>query len=586
MVNFQQEKYNFKILFIIWLCIIGFAGILPILWIRYTLGTDWNGVIPNYITDSTFYLDRINKTISDFPFSGNHYYLEHRFDPQPVFSIAETIVALPMKLGISFNGGLMLGFIVANILFTLFVYKFLRNFVDRLWAVGIASLVYIVSYGGLVRPVVMETIMPVFIFFNWAMFGWFLRPEKKKYGIFLMVAIASAFYLYSYLWQVIVLTVVFVGLYLLATKQRDKFFGLLQIFSLSLALATPAIFYTLKISFLSAGYWENMQRVGFVATHLPPIEAYYYGRWLIVSGLIWFLLFKEQLKDKTAASWYFLIVNAAIFLALVSNIITGKDFLIATHVNRFVITWFALMLGLEIYYFATLKLWRGKIYITILTSFLILAGSMTIFAEMRRSVVPPFALPYTEAVAVQDYRAPLAWLDAHESEPKVIWAGDSMSRFVPYLSKHYVLYPGLLNAHFYIMPTSEIRERYLVSRYFHNPDLETLRREYVYYEGSYFDYKMNDLELRKKLCATIKFNNNFCQSQLIQNLVSQKNSDIMAVYELEMTSIRPHIQEYLKKYHVSYFIRDIVHDPIPTRSVSMVPVYNDGLFEIYKINTP
>ena len=576
--------YNPKILFVIWLGIIGFAGIVPILWIRQTLGTDWHGVIPSYVTDTTFYLDRINKTVADFPFSGNHYYLEHRFDLQPVFSVADTIVALPIKLGASFNGGLLLGFVVANIIFALFAYKFIRNFTSRLWAIILASVVYVVSYGGLVRPVIMETILPVFIFFNWAMFGWLLQPEKKRNRVFLVAAIVGSFYLYSYLWQVVVLTVIFVGLYLLMTKQWDKFFGILKIFSLSLVLAVPAIFYTLKVSFLTQGYWENMQRVGFVVTHLPPIEAYYYGRWLIVAGLIWIIFFRKQLKEKNVTPWYFLIVSAAIFLALISNIITGKDFLIATHVNRFIITWFALMLGVEIYYFLTLKLWRGKIYITVLTVFLMLAGSVTVFAEMKRSVIPSFALPYSEAVAVQDYRAPLSWLNDNESEPKVIWASDSVSRYIPYLSKHYVLYPGLLNALLYIVPISEIRERYLISRYFQNPSLETLRREYVYYSGSYFDYKMNDLNLRNRLCTVVKLDNNFCQRQLVQALISQKDRDIIDTYQLDKTSVRPHIQEYLKKYQVSYLILDTTQDTISKKTIPMVPVYNDGRFEIYKIN--
>lgn len=581
MANPQQEKYNFKILFVVWLGIIGFTSVLPILWIRHTLGVDWHGVIPNYVTDSTFYLDRINKTIGNFPFSGNHYYLEHRFDPQPVFSIAEAIVALPMKLGLSFNGGLLLGFVVASILFALFTYKFLKNFVDWLWAIIFASLAYVVSYGGLVRPVVMETILPVFMMFNWAMFSWLLRPEKKQHRVLLGATIAGSFYLYSYLWQVVVITVVLAELYLLITKQWSRFFGLLKIFSLSLVLAIPVILYTFKVSFLLLGYWENMQRVGFIATHLPSIEAYYYGRWLILGGLIWIILFRKNLTNKVA---YVFIVNAAIFLALVSNIVTGKDFLIATHINRFSVIWFVFMTSIGTHCFIKSKYWNKKVYITVPFLTMILIAFTSLFSEAKRSVYPSFSLSKTGMLSVQDYRAPLAWLDARESEPKVIWTNDGMSKYIPYLSKHYVLYPGLLNAFLYIMPLSEIRERYLISRYFLNPDMETLRREYVYYAGSYFDYKTNDLELRHKICAIVKLNNNFCQSQLIQNLVSQKNSDIMAVYQLGVTTIRPNIQEYLKKYHVSYFIRDIAQDSVPSRFMNMIPVYNDGRFEIYKIN--
>src|SRR3989344_3041393 len=223
----MQRKNKFKILLFIWLIAIAFASALPILWIRFNLEDNWRGVIPNYITDSTFYLARINKTIADFPMSGNHYYLEHRFDSQPVFSIAETIVALPMKFGISFNAGLLLGFIAASIFFALFTYKFLRFFVGRLWAVILASLVYVVSYGGLVRPVVMEVIMPAFIFFNWSMFSW-LQSEKKRYGIFLGLAIAASFYLYSYLWQIVVLVVFFTCIYLMIFRQWKKFSVLLK----------------------------------------------------------------------------------------------------------------------------------------------------------------------------------------------------------------------------------------------------------------------------------------------------------------------------------------------------------------------
>ena len=200
--------------------------------------------------------------------------------------------------------------------------------------------------------------MPVFIFFNWAMFNWLLRPNKKRSGVFLGTAIVGAFYLYSYLWQVVVITIVFVELYLLMARQWSRFFNLLKISSLALALAAPVILSTFKASLLT-GYWENMQRVGFVATHLPPIEAYYYGRWLIVAGLIWTIFFVKQLKDKTVTAWYFLIVSAAIFLALVSNVITGKIFdrYSREQIRNYL---FALMFGLEIYYFVILKLWRER----------------------------------------------------------------------------------------------------------------------------------------------------------------------------------------------------------------------------------
>src|SRR3989344_7436923 len=148
-----------------------------------------------------------------------------------------------------------------------------------------------------------------------------------------------------------------------------------------------------------------MYRVGLVITRLPPMEAYYYGRWLILGGLVWAILFRKKFTDKVA---YVFIVNAAILLALLSNIITGKDFLIATHINRFSVLWFVLTVCIGAYYFIKNKYWNKKVYATVPVLAILLVAFWSIFSEAKRSIFPSFSLSKQEMLSVQDYRAPIA----------------------------------------------------------------------------------------------------------------------------------------------------------------------------------
>src|SRR5258708_1402305 len=536
----KTSTRNYKILLAIWLLVIGFLGILPLLWVRHLAGASWHGVIPGYITDAIFYCDRINITFLDFAFSGKHYFLEHRYDLQAVFSIAEAIVALPMKLGLSFTRGLLLGFFVLNFLFAWLTYKFLRKFVDFVPALVLASLACALSYGGLVRPVIMETVWPAFMLFQWAMASWLENPDRLRYRIWSIIALAGSFYLYSYLWQVALLNAILLLAFLFISKRRQQALQLFKIIYQALLLAAPAIFYALK-EVSVPGYWHNMERVGFMFTHLPPIEAYYYGRWLLVAAAIWIIIFWRQLREWSVQIWYMLLGAIAILGALVSNIVTGKDFLIATHVNRFVTVWFGLMLGFAIYKFFAMEFWKGKRWQSAILIVLFIMGAANVLAELKRSIQPAFAISRSDVLAVQPYSAPIAWLDSRETQPVVVWADDAVSRYVPYLSKHYVLEPGLLNTLFYLMQDSEVQERYAVSRSLTPVSQTTLQQEYPSYGGAYSDYRNKDLSLRQRICHTLRLNITFCQNTQSQALAAQKERDIMAMRSLE-TKIRLHLQ--------------------------------------------
>jgi hypothetical protein len=50
------------------------------------------------------------------------------------------------------------------------------------------------------------------------------------------------------------------------------------------------------------------------------------------------------------------------------------------------------------------------------------------------------------------------------------------------------------------------------------------------------------------------------------------------------TDIKPNIKMYLKKYHVSYILKDDILDPqYHPEKLGAMRVYNDGRFEIYRV---
>jgi hypothetical protein len=190
--------------------------------------------------------------------------------------------------------------------------------------------------------------------------------------------------------------------------------------------------------------------------------------------------------------------------------------------------------------------------------------------------------------AQQLYAKPLSWLDEQEENPVVVWSEphDPLSAVLPIYSKHFVLntYWGMLE----LVPEGEIRERYLVSQYFNNPtrtDLQSESEMGLYLGRGDMFHKPATLNRKVKICQILFFwdqSKNCGVLTTPQELLGEAFFSGLA--DKFQSDIRPNIKAYLKKYHVSYIIKDKILNPTYRPEVlGAQKVYTDERYEIYRL---
>jgi len=523
----MEEKTYIKRLGILF--IIALFSLAPFAYQKWNIGSEWRGVPTFYITDSLYYFIRMHEVVDGFPLGGNPYFLEHNSDRPPMFSIAETLAIAPVFLGFSFNTGFYIGMVVWNFIFLLLLFHiFKKIFPEHKLMPWIAlGIVYAGTYGMMVRPVVMEVVLPFFALFWYALLVWLEEPERKRNIVFLTLAFAATFYIYPYAWQIAVATMFFAFVLIAFQGTRKQAMIVVGMFLVSLVLALPVLVHMIA-SLKDPLYLESISRIGFHSSHIPAGEAWNTGRWIIL-GMIGFIMARSSQKP------FFFITGLGILAVLFSNVVTGKDFDLGNHAGRFAMFWMLVA-------FPALALNMRKRMVVLI----LIIGSVGITRQLARSINPPFNMDRLEENRrAQLYRAPIEWLDHREDSPKVVWANE-MSNYVSILSKHYVLFPGQLNYLLYVLPKEEIQERYLLSRSFEeSPDY---KREFAFFAGVGPDAMAN------------------------------KNAIIQHMRDLNRTAVHPNINDLLAKYHVSYIIKDVASKTV--RGVD--EVYRDSNFVIYE----
>jgi hypothetical protein len=86
-----------------------------------------------------------------------------------------------------------------------------------------------------------------------------------------------------------------------------------------------------------------------------------------------------------------------------------------------------------------------------------------------------------DIVKVQQYSEPLQWLQSNAPAESVVWSNDAIAEYVPIVTSHYNFF--IPAAVLQIVPTSEIEDRYLLSR-FQAPSTTVLHDELLYYGGA------------------------------------------------------------------------------------------------------
>ena len=140
-------------------------------------------------------------------------------EPATSFFGAEWIAAVPLFLSIPIVPAIALDLGVAFAAFAaLLVWLSWMLDMRRSWIVGCVVAVLGVSFWLMERPVSMQIVFPCFIFFLLAYLAWLKDPDSRRARILFIVSSALAFYVYTYLWQIVVvvfgLTHLFFLLYL------------------------------------------------------------------------------------------------------------------------------------------------------------------------------------------------------------------------------------------------------------------------------------------------------------------------------------------------------------------------------------
>lgn len=568
--------------------------LLPSLYVAFQARGVWQGVTPFY-DGGYYYGARLREITDGFPFIGNPYFIEHQAEPSVAFFVADWLAAVPLLMGANFPAAMTFNFIFWSLCLVGGLFCLFRTYtLSREVSLGAAGLGFVVSYTLMLRAVSMQVIMPFFVLFLIALARWTLRPRQGRAQLFLVLAFTATFYIYTYLWQV---TVVVMGLALIAyfaARQKKIALALLKIILISGSLALP-VFWYMRLQMAHPDYWETIERIGLVTTHLPSARVLWVGLWTLAAACLWIYTWK-RLKTMTlqpliaSAALVFSVSAFALLVASGSNVITGKELENAPHIERFLGVW--LMSSVVIYTALLIKnrpaganIQRRQVATVACLYIFLLAGTgyyvqQNFFAVLRQHTA--FAKEIKE---IQRLGAPLAWLEKHSDSPQVVWADSSfVSDYIPILTKHYVLFNtgGILH----LLPSSEAEERYLVQNSFRSVTTSTL------VQGGYRDFMgvgpalhVTAVHNRKvRYCELLRLPRFGYNCGIQSDLLSLKGLPYFEATVKRSSIARQNIPEYLTKFKVAYILKANLNETfLPEKLPGVSQIYRDDYFSIYQV---
>lgn len=539
------------------------ATLIPAIFTIHVVGgwQNWQGVLPRGTTDSLYYYARIHEVADGHPLVGNPYVYEYRSALAPAFFLPDIVSSLPVLLGVPFNVAIMLNVFVWSFIFLVLSFTLLRLLLIPIgWASLWSVLMYVGSYSFMLRPTVMQIVYPVFLAFLIALLKFLHEPFERKRIVWLALAAASTFYVYTYLSYIVLLIFTFLFFRFLFAKRYQELKALI-ISGVYTALALiPFGIYTL-MQMKSPYYFETLSRIGLVYTHIPAIEAIFYGRWVLIGltvlGLLW-KFFPKKKEHDSERKVFWLATGAALFVGLFLNMITGVELQLAIHIGRLVLLWMTMMLGALLYDWYSSRLPAPKaaddggqarnlevgktkyvivaIFLTILSVGVArnLSRGLSFFEFNNRGI---------DIADLQNYSAPLKWLEENVSEQSVIWANESVGEYVPIITRHYPLF--FHGAVLHSISAKELEERFLLSRSLSLLTIEDLKRDFGLYSG------------RKPL----------------------KEEEYFKEMAERFNTIRKNQAAFLQQFNVRYLIIDRAHDNLESLSLDEA-LYDDGRFVV------
>lgn len=564
--------------------------LIPVIDTIVVVGSSWQGIPPTFI-DETLYYAHMHTVGTGHLNDGNPYYLEHVNSPPLVLFGGAWLNALPLWAGIPFVPALLLNAIVWGLAFALVFYWLFRELSVPPWlAVSGTILQYLQWYPYVWRSVNLQPVLPFYALFYIALIR-LIREQSRKNVYTLAVALGALFYLYAYLWQTAVITLGLLFLYALVRKNWPLVKATVSASLVGVLIGLPVPLYTFWLSRSSPYFWESISRFGLVNTHLPMAEVVYSGGWVGVIIVFLAVLFwrTQALREdpKFIQLGLFLVLSGlGLWIMQGSNLITGKLLETGEHLRIFILPWLAFATTLLIAYVweqrANLK--RGlRIF-----SFVVLAVCIVISLRFAYAALSPFlhAEAYREFWQTEQlYARPFAWLTQQEKDPVVVWSSsrNPLTPMLPVFTAHFTLFAP--PAMWQLVSDSELRERYLVSRYFDDPTITDLQTDAFSYLGRQYLHMPPTAARATKVCQVLHFWQKNPDCGVIQTPLEAIGMPFFVGLEQTFsTDIKPHIKTYLEKYHVSYILKDDILDPqFHPEQLGAVRVYDDGRFEIYHL---
>lgn len=566
-------------------------ALIPVLNIWRGLGAEWQGVIPGY-GDEGLYYNQIHEIADGHFWYGNQYLIEHAEGPPSVIFAGHWLAALPLWLGMPFIPAMYFNNVLWGIIFVLLGYWLLRELsLPKILSAFGSLFSYLTCYGLMLRPSSRQEVYPFFLLFYIALIRFFKKPEEWSSIIFLGLATGATFYVFSYLWQTVVITLGLLALYALYLRAWPLLRSTLLASALGGVLGLSPLLYMLYLSNTYPYFLESVARFGLVDTHVPMAEVVYSGGWIgVLLALAAFVYWRvPALREDNR---FLFVAGFAAFTGLGlwimegSNLITGKLLETGEHMRPFIGPWLPLA-GIPLAW----TLWQRRGAVRGWNRAVVLIG-MAALLFMGLVFVQRYFYSYIDIRGLTDdwreaqsYAIPLQWIDAQQEEPIVIWnQNESFNIYIPMLSRDYVLYsPGAM---FTLVSNQEIQERYLVTNYFNNPSIADLKAhlaEYVGRQDAYHHAKT--IERGIKICRIIFYFDKAHGCGVPPTSVGLMGEAFFAGLEKKFTDdIRPRIKTYLQKYHVSYIITDTTMSPPWTpQMLGARKVWGDGRYEIYRL---
>ncbi|OGZ40443.1 MAG: hypothetical protein A3B04_02355 [Candidatus Portnoybacteria bacterium RIFCSPLOWO2_02_FULL_39_11] len=572
-------------------------------WLLFSsIGSDWRGITPQFTGDSYFYYSRIKEIKDGNILIGNPFFWEHRRAIAPAFFAADWLAALPLLAGFSFNFMVVFNLFFWSVIFVFLIYLILRQLrVGGLIAALGALLVYFETFRLMFRPVSMQTIYPIFALFLLAFILWQKRPDDRKTLIFLIVAMTAAFYVYTYLWQIILVFILLVAGYFYFIKDNHQAWRLLIAIFVAHLLSVPLIILTVK-QIMSPYYWESMERVALVYTRWPAANVFYSGIWVLAALLFlalayyWLKKFKDE--DYKELLVFAVFSGIAMLIVSTSNIITGKELENSQHVERFIGVWLVIIVVAGLHHWLKDKqVWRTLpvsrqiiLLVLLLSSFGGIIRYVKVLSGANFFVKAISRTSTQEEIATQNYAQPLNWLANNAKEPIVVWVIPYTSQINDYLTintEHYSLFA--VSGENYLVSQKEVEERYLTSNYFSNfslTDIADALWEYGGVGNAVHQYKTHNREV--KFCRILRLNlfGYDCGQEAVSAAAFKGPQYFIDLYNQYQNEIKPNIDRQLKKFNVSYILVDKANSPDADlgKIGNINPVYQDKGFVIYKID--